>query len=219
MALSPFISALSAAADFKARDLGLMIAPGAYVHMLANIAGFVGGDHVAALLASEIDVEKPVIIMDIGTNTEICLVQAGNITSVSCPSGPAFEGGNISAGMRAAEGAIELVRIKGDELTLKVIGDVAPVGLCGSGVLDVVAQLYLAGVCDNRGRLREEHSRVLDLQRHERAARLGHAGCRMRAGWPLDKRRIGTSVSHRSIIRHRYPPMHVSPAHMAGLSR
>ncbi|MBT7031156.1 MAG: DUF4445 domain-containing protein [Rhodospirillaceae bacterium] len=160
LALSPFISALSAAADFKARDLGLMIAPGAYVHMLANIAGFVGGDHVATLLASEIDVEKPVIIMDIGTNTEISLVQAGNITSVSCPSGPAFEGGNISAGMRAAVGAIELVRIKGDELSLKVIGDAAPVGLCGSGVLDVVAQLYLAGVCDNRGRLREEHSRV-----------------------------------------------------------
>ncbi|NQV55390.1 MAG: DUF4445 domain-containing protein [Rhodospirillales bacterium] len=160
LALSPFISAYSAAMDVKARDLGIMIAPGGYVHMLPNIAGFVGGDHVATLLASEIDVEKPVIIMDIGTNTEISLVQAGNITSVSCPSGPAFEGGNISAGMRAATGAIELVRIKGDELSLKTIGDGKPVGICGSGVLDVVAQLYLAGVCDHRGRLAEDHSRV-----------------------------------------------------------
>jgi uncharacterized 2Fe-2S/4Fe-4S cluster protein (DUF4445 family) len=164
LAMSPFISTMSAAIDVKARDLDIAIAPGGYVHMMSNIAGFVGGDHVATLLASELDGEAPVIIMDIGTNTEISLVQSGNITSVSCPSGPAFEGGNISSGMRAAAGAIELVRIKGEELKLQTIGDEAPVGICGSGVLDVVAQLYLAGVCDHRGRLLEDHPRVRAIE-------------------------------------------------------
>lgn len=160
LAMSPFVPALSRAADVKARDFELDFAPGANVHFLPNIAGFVGGDHTATLLATRTRADKPVIIMDIGTNTEISLVDGDDITSVSCPSGPAFEGGHLSAGMRAAEGAIELVRIKGDEVLIETIGDGRPVGICGSGVLDAVAQLHAAGICNDRGQFLEGHKRV-----------------------------------------------------------
>ncbi len=168
LAMSPFIPSLSQAADIKARDIGLGFAPGANIHMLPNIAGFVGGDHCATLLATMTACEKPVIVMDIGTNTEISLVDGDRITCVSCPSGPAFEGGHLSYGMRAAEGAIELVRIKGDKIHFETIGDVTPVGICGSGVLDAVAQLYAAGICNERGQIQEGHDRVRgDLDNRE----------------------------------------------------
>ena len=160
LAMSPFIPALSRAADIKARDLELDFAPGANIHLLPNIAGFVGGDHSATLLAAETHAGKPVIIMDIGTNTEISLVDGDAVTSVSCPSGPAFEGGQLSAGMRAAEGAIELVRLKGDEVLIETIGESRPVGICGSGVLDAVAQLHAAGICNERGQILPGHARV-----------------------------------------------------------
>ena len=163
LAMSPFISAYSDAFDLKARDLNIKVAPGGYVHLLPNIAGFVGGDHVASLLASKSIDGKPVIIMDIGTNTELSLVEGNNITSVSCPSGPAFEGGNISFGMRAAAGAIESVRLKNNAVQLQTIGDETPVGICGSGVMDVVAQLHLGGVCNERGRLQKDHPRVKEI--------------------------------------------------------
>ncbi|GAG93933.1 unnamed protein product, partial [marine sediment metagenome] len=108
LAYSPFVPAVSQALDIKARDLGLHIASGAYVHVLPNIAGFVGADHVAMLLATEAWQAKGLIVaLDIGTNTEVSLVNNGEITTVSCASGPAFEGGHIKDGMRAASGAIE----------------------------------------------------------------------------------------------------------------
>lgn len=161
LAMSPFVPALGAAADVKAREIGIDAAPGAYVHLLPNVAGFVGGDHVATLLATIEVLDCDVAIaMDIGTNTEISLVEGEKITCVSCPSGPALEGGHISHGMRAAVGAIETVRIRDGKVRLGVIGDVAPVGVCGSGVLDTVAQLYLAEVTDRRGRLVQDHPRV-----------------------------------------------------------
>jgi len=108
LAYAPFPPAVGQALDIKARDLGLHIASGAYVYVLPNIAGFVGADHVAMLLATEVWQARGVqIAIDIGTNTEISLVDNGNITTVSCASGPAFEGGHIKDGMRAASGAIE----------------------------------------------------------------------------------------------------------------
>jgi uncharacterized 2Fe-2S/4Fe-4S cluster protein (DUF4445 family) len=158
---APFVPALEAAVDVKARELGVPAAPGAYVHLLPNIGGFVGGDHVATLLATADEwATGTSIVMDIGTNTEISLVHAGAITTVSCPSGPALEGGHIACGMRAAEGAIERVRIRGDRLELKVIGEAEPVGLCGSGVLDAVAEMRRAGLLDARGRLQLGHPAV-----------------------------------------------------------
>jgi uncharacterized 2Fe-2S/4Fe-4S cluster protein (DUF4445 family) len=140
--------------DIKAREIGLSIAPGAYVHLLPNIAGYVGADHVAMLLATRIaEADKTTLAIDIGTNTEICLNHRGRMTSVSCASGPAFEGAHIKFGMRAASGAIEHVRLSNDRLEIQTIGGEAPVGICGSGLLDVVAQLRVNNILDRNGKM------------------------------------------------------------------
>lgn len=160
LAAAPYVPALAGAIHGRARNIGLHIAPGAHVHLLPNIAGYVGADHVAMLLATGI-AGRPdtVLAIDIGTNTEMCLTHKGQMTSLSCASGPAFEGAHIQAGMRAAPGAIERVRIEREpagrvgEVRYKTIDDEPPVGLCGSGLLDVVAHLRLAGLLDARGRL------------------------------------------------------------------
>jgi uncharacterized 2Fe-2S/4Fe-4S cluster protein (DUF4445 family) len=160
LALSPYVPAVRGALDVKARDVGLCIAPGAYVHLLPNIAGFVGADHVAMLLATEAwQAEGMTLALDIGTNTEVCLVSDGEMTSVSCASGPAFEGAHITHGMRAASGSIEHLRLVDDRIEYQTIGGAPPVGLCGSGILDCLAQLYLAGVLDKGGRM-GDHPRV-----------------------------------------------------------
>jgi uncharacterized 2Fe-2S/4Fe-4S cluster protein (DUF4445 family) len=154
LALAPYVPAVRGAVDVKARDMGLQFAPGARVHLLPNIAGYVGADHVAMLLATGIAGRSDsVLAIDIGTNTEMCLAHRGQMTSLSCASGPAFEGAHIKFGMRAAPGAIERVRIVEGRAEYKTIGDEPPVGICGSGLLDVVAHLRLAGLLDRRGRL------------------------------------------------------------------
>ena len=161
LAVSPFVPAVRGALDVKARDLGLHIAPGAYVHLLSNIAGFVGADHLAMLLATGVwQGEGPIVALDIGTNTEVSLVNEGEITAVSCASGPAFEGGHIKDGMRAAAGAIERLRITEDNIQYQTIEQALPIGICGSGILDALSQLYLTGVIDEGGRMMDHHSRV-----------------------------------------------------------
>ncbi|HMA07520.1 MAG TPA: ASKHA domain-containing protein, partial [Ramlibacter sp.] len=152
----------------------LAVCPGAYVHVAPGVGGFVGGDHVTALLSTRRlwDGESTSLVMDIGTNTEISLIHQEQILSTSCPSGPALEGGHISCGMRAAEGAIERVGLAADgSLTLKVIGQKTPVGLCGSGVLDLMAALHRAGMVDDRGRLNAGHPGVRERD-GKRMARL-----------------------------------------------
>jgi uncharacterized 2Fe-2S/4Fe-4S cluster protein (DUF4445 family) len=94
-----------------------------------------------------------VLVLDIGTNTEVCLIHKGKRTSVSCPSGPAFEGAHIKHGMRASSGAIEHLRLVDGRIEYVTIGGGRPVGLCGSGALDALAQLRLAGVVDSSGRI------------------------------------------------------------------
>jgi uncharacterized 2Fe-2S/4Fe-4S cluster protein (DUF4445 family) len=166
LAVSPFVPAVSDALDIKAGDLGLNIAPGAYVHLLPNIAGFVGADHVAMLLATEVwQAKGPVIALDIGTNTEVSLVKNGEITSVSCASGPAFEGGHIRDGMRATSGAIERVRIRGNSIQYQTIDEQPPVGICGSGILDAMAQLYLEGIVTGAGRMTDDHPFVRTVKK------------------------------------------------------
>jgi uncharacterized 2Fe-2S/4Fe-4S cluster protein (DUF4445 family) len=161
LAHSPFVLAVRDAMNIKSRDIGLHIAPGAYVHLLPNIAGFVGADHVAMLLAIEATQAKGVVIaLDIGTNTEVSLLDDDKITSVSCASGPAFEGGHIKDGMRAASGAIERLRVTDNLIQYQTIDGMPPIGLCGSGVLDAMAQLYLVGVLDKGGRMTQNHPRV-----------------------------------------------------------
>jgi uncharacterized 2Fe-2S/4Fe-4S cluster protein (DUF4445 family) len=156
LGLAPYVPAVRSAVELKAREIGLKIAPGAYLHLLPNIAGYVGADHVAMLLATRIsEAEKTTLAIDIGTNTEICLNHRGRMTSVSCASGPAFEGAHIKFGMRAAPGAIEHVRLASDRLEIQTIAGEAAVGICGSGLLDVVAQLRLNNILDRGGRMGE----------------------------------------------------------------
>ncbi len=161
LGLAPYLPAVNESLDVKARDVGLEIAPGGYVHLLPNIAGFVGADHVAMLLATGIyKADKVVVGMDIGTNTEVALRAGDSLITCSTASGPAFEGAHIKDGMRAAEGAIESLRIIDTWVEYQTIGDVPPIGLCGSGILDAVAQLYQAGVIDHRGAMSDGHPRV-----------------------------------------------------------
>ena len=157
---APYVPAVRAGLDIKGRDLGLRIAPGAYVHLLPNIAGYVGADHVSMLLATRLaQLDGVRVAIDIGTNTEICLNSHGKMTSVSCASGPAFEGAHIKFGMRAAPGAIEHLRLSGEKLDYQTIAGVSPVGVCGSGLLDAVAQLRMNGILDRHGRM-GAHRRV-----------------------------------------------------------
>jgi len=162
---APFVATLRAGMDIKARELGLNIAPGAWLHVVANVGGFVGGDHTTALLATQNRWQdcRTALVMDIGTNTEISLIHGGRILSASCPSGPALEGGHISCGMRAAEGAIERVGLEAGRITVRTIGNLAPVGLCGSGVLDALAVLRAANIVNARGRLVADHPDVQEM--------------------------------------------------------
>jgi uncharacterized 2Fe-2S/4Fe-4S cluster protein (DUF4445 family) len=162
LATAPYVPAITSAMDVKARELGLEIAPGAYVHLLPNIAGYVGADHVAMLLATNVARAEGVLLaLDIGTNTEVCLSNHGRLMSLSCASGPAFEGAHIKHGMRAANGAIEHLRLADDHVEYQTIGGAPPVGLCGSGILDVLAQLVQVGVVDQGGRM-GQHPGVRD---------------------------------------------------------
>jgi uncharacterized 2Fe-2S/4Fe-4S cluster protein (DUF4445 family) len=162
LGLAPYVAALAAPYDLKAHELGLRLAPGAYVHLLPNIAGFVGADHVSMLLATGIHETNAVTVgLDIGTNTEISLAANGRLLSCSCASGPAFEGAHIRDGMRAAPGAVEWVRLVDGRVEYQTIDDAPPVGLCGSGVLDGVAELRRVGVLKTNGAMKPEgHPRV-----------------------------------------------------------
>jgi uncharacterized 2Fe-2S/4Fe-4S cluster protein (DUF4445 family) len=163
LAYSPFVPTIREGMDIKARDIGLEIAPGAYIHILPNIAGYVGADHTAMLIATagEWDYDNNVLALDIGTNTEISLIIKGEITTVSCASGPAFEGYQIKDGVRATKGAIERISITGAKVRYHTIDDAQPIGICGSGIIDTVAQLFLSGVLNRSGRMiMDSHPRI-----------------------------------------------------------
>jgi uncharacterized 2Fe-2S/4Fe-4S cluster protein (DUF4445 family) len=152
LGLAPYVPAENAALDIPAGDIGFVFAPGANVLLLPNIAGFVGADHVAMLLGSGMLERDGVVLgMDIGTNTEISLVANGKHFSCSTASGPAFEGAHIRHGMRAAPGAIEKVLLHNGQVMLQTIDGQPPVGLCGSGILDLVAQMRKANIITSRG--------------------------------------------------------------------
>lgn len=162
---APFVAVTRDAMDIKARDIDLAICPGAYVHLAPNIGGYVGSDHVTALIATQELWQDgtATLVMDIGTNTEISLIHRGDIMSASCPSGPALEGGHISCGMRAAEGAIERIVVEDGRLKIDVIGNRKPVGLCGSGVIDALAALRQIGILDVGGRIAGVHPDIQDV--------------------------------------------------------
>ncbi len=155
LASAPHVPALTGALDIKARELGLALAQGAYVHLLPCIAGYVGGDHVAVLLATALPDDTGVAMaVDVGTNTEIALSRRGEVTCCSCASGPAFEGGHVSHGMRALNGAVDRVWLEGGRVRFSVIGGGEPVGFSGAAAIDLLAVLLETGAMDNTGRLR-----------------------------------------------------------------
>ncbi|MCL6088535.1 MAG: ATP-binding protein, partial [Actinobacteria bacterium] len=153
--LSPFPALISDSIDLKAREAGINIASGGYIYLMPVVAGFIGSDHIAMILATGLNnMEGNCIGIDIGTNTEIALVSRGKLYSVSTASGPAFEGAHIRYGMRAAPGAIERVIIDPKTCIPKIqtIDDKEPVGICGSGILDAIAELLKAKIINKRGK-------------------------------------------------------------------
>jgi uncharacterized 2Fe-2S/4Fe-4S cluster protein (DUF4445 family) len=153
LAMAPFIIAARRLPPVTAADFGVHLHPRAPAFTFPALGAYVGGDIVAGMLATGLTRDRRVrLFIDVGTNSEIALGSQDRVVSTAAPAGPAFEAAQIKCGMRAAEGAIEGVRIDGDELALEVIGDTDPVGMCGSGLVDAVAQLVAAGLLDHSGR-------------------------------------------------------------------
>jgi uncharacterized 2Fe-2S/4Fe-4S cluster protein (DUF4445 family) len=154
---APYVPVISTPLEVPADEVGLRAAPGASIYLPANIAGYVGGDHTAALLTLHDD--QPLsgvqVLVDIGTNTEISLLRDGEILCCSTASGPAFEGAHIRDGMRAASGAIDRVWLEAKGVKFSTLNDAPPLGICGTGILSAVDGMLCAGILDRRGALRE----------------------------------------------------------------
>ena len=139
-----------------AEELGLSLHPRARAALFPALGAYVGGDIVAGMLATGMDRDQRTrLFIDVGTNCEIVLSDGDTILATAAPAGPAFEGGAIRCGMRAADGAIEVIKLdpEADQpVELGVIGDVEPMGICGSGLVDAVAELVKVGLLDASGR-------------------------------------------------------------------
>lgn len=156
--VSPFLPGLKSAVSFPARDLGIAILSEGRVTSLPLIAGYVGSDAVADLMLTKV-YERPAcsLVIDIGTNSELMLGNSEKIVVCSAPSGPSFEGAQISSGMKAVGGAIDTVKIGNGIVTYTTIGNKKPKGICGSGVIDLVAELYAAGIITKNGKFVDLH--------------------------------------------------------------
>lgn len=153
IAAVPYIPVIGESISLNASELNLHINPSGKVFVLPNIAGFVGADTVAVVLATEMDKSKDIkLAIDIGTNGEMVLGSSEKLVSCSTAAGPAFEGAQISSGMRGASGAIDHVYFK-EAMTYTVIGNEKPRGICGSGLLDAIAGFVELGLINKRGKL------------------------------------------------------------------
>jgi uncharacterized 2Fe-2S/4Fe-4S cluster protein (DUF4445 family) len=154
--LAPFVTAINHVPPLKAIDLGLKINLEAAVDCLPGVASYVGADITAGVLSSGMeDGEQLTLFMDVGTNGEIVLGSKEWLVTCACSAGPAFEGAGVVHGMRATRGAIEEVWINGDtfEPTYRVIGNTKPRGICGSGLIALLSEMFLTGVLDKGGNL------------------------------------------------------------------
>lgn len=154
--LEPYIPSFLKAPFIKASELGLEVNPETFLYILPSIASYVGGDITAGVLASGIWAsEENILFIDLGTNGEIVFGNKDYMVTCACSAGPAFEGGEISSGMRAAGGAIERVEIDKDNYTpkLTIINDEKPKGICGSGIIDLIAEMLQSGLIDRRGKI------------------------------------------------------------------
>lgn len=162
--LEPYVPAFMSLSGIHARELGLPVYPEAELIIAPNIGSYVGGDITAGTLSSMMwNSSELSLFIDLGTNGELVLGNNEFLMSCACSAGPAFEGGDISCGMRATDGAIDSLTI--DENTLEtsytVIGGVKPVGLCGSGLIDTIAELYRCRIIDSRGKIIATSDRVI----------------------------------------------------------
>jgi uncharacterized 2Fe-2S/4Fe-4S cluster protein (DUF4445 family) len=154
--LAPFVTAINHVPPLKAIDLGLKINPEAAIDCLPGVASYVGADITAGVLSSgQADGEQLTLFMDVGTNGEIVLGSRDWLVTCACSAGPAFEGAGVVNGMRATRGAIEEVWINGETLepTYRVIGSTRPRGICGSGLIALLSEMFLTGVLDKGGNL------------------------------------------------------------------
>ena len=164
LGVAPFILATASYEGLLAADLGVHIHPQAPAMVFPHLGAYVGGDIIAGILASGMDRDKRLrLFIDIGTNCEIVLGNGERLVATAAPAGPAFEAASIRCGMRAASGAIEVVAITDEGLRLQVIDDAAPVGLCGSGLVDAIAELSRVGLLDQTGRFLAQE-RVQELR-------------------------------------------------------
>lgn len=149
----PFVQVFDAPLTVPAATLGLSANSAAELFVFPQVGSFVGGDTVAGVLAAGMDkAETPTLLVDIGTNGEIVLAHDGTLQATSTAAGPAFEGARIVQGMRATAGAIEKVIIR-DDVSLNIIGNARPVGLCGTALIDAASELLRHGLIDETGRI------------------------------------------------------------------
>ncbi len=156
LASSPYTPAISSPLNLNANELGININPTGRIHTMPLIAGFIGSDCVAAILATGIHASQDnALLIDVGTNTEIVVAKGKEMVACSCASGPAFEGAHIKHGMRASSGAIERAWINDDTTKAEylTVDDDKPRGICGSGLIDLMAELLKAGVINPTGRM------------------------------------------------------------------
>lgn len=154
--MEPYIPAFVKPPFIKASELGINVNPETFIYLVPSVASYVGGDITAGVLSSGIwACDENILFIDLGTNGEIVFGNKEYLMTCACSAGPAFEGGEISCGMRAAGGAIEEVKINRDtyEPEIKTIGDQKPVGICGSGIIDLICEMMLTGIIDRRGKL------------------------------------------------------------------
>jgi uncharacterized 2Fe-2S/4Fe-4S cluster protein (DUF4445 family) len=166
--LEPYIPTMTSVPSVPAREIGLHLLPEALVHCYPSVASYVGGDIVAGTLVTDMaNGEDIILFLDIGTNGEIVLGNQDWLVACACSAGPSFEGGGITFGMRAMPGAIERVIIDPDTLdvSLKVVSNTLPVGICGSGLVDCVARLLGAGIIDRAGNFQIGHHSGADRLR------------------------------------------------------
>jgi uncharacterized 2Fe-2S/4Fe-4S cluster protein (DUF4445 family) len=176
--LMPFITVVNQVPPFPAREIGLGINPEATVDCLPGVASYVGADITAGVVSSEMcGTEELTLFVDIGTNGEMVLGDCTWLISCACSAGPAFEGAGVVHGMRATAGAIEEVWVNPEtyEATYRVIGDEKPRGICGSGLISLLAEMFVAGVMDKSGNI--------DLNLSTKRVRQGEHGAEYVVAW------------------------------------
>jgi uncharacterized 2Fe-2S/4Fe-4S cluster protein (DUF4445 family) len=161
LSMAPFVVSAHSFEEVAARDFGLSVHPRAPAFVFPSLGAYVGGDIVAGMLATGLTRDRRVrLFIDVGTNSEIALGSVDRVVATAAPAGPAFEAAQIRCGMRAAPGAIEGVKIRDGSISLDVIGDEEPLGICGSGLVDAVAELAHCGLLDHSGRFMADEDAV-----------------------------------------------------------